>query len=105
LDGIDAAYEFAGAVGVRPEGLTLRQLFRMHNGLARQRRVEILQSVLLEYGERIDAEKFLATGEMKESNIGKPLELSPELEAKVQEEIDRIRQENPNLPRFATVEN
>lgn len=98
---MEAAYEFAGAVGVRPEGLTLRQLFRMHNGLARQRRVEILQSVMIEYGERIDAEKFLATGEMKESNIGKPLQLSPENEAKVQAEIDRIRREETGLPRFA----
>lgn len=75
----------------------------MHNGLARQRRVEILQAIMVEYGNRIDARKFLATGELTESNIGKPLELSPELEAKVQQEIERIRRENDNLPKFPGV--
>ena len=64
----------------------------------------MLQSMTLEYGEQIDTQKFLATGELTESNVGKPLELSPELEAKVQEEIKKIRQANPNLPKFATVE-
>lgn len=76
----------------------------MHNGLARQQRIAILQSIMLEYGNRIDTNKFLQTGELTESNIGKPLELSPDLEAKVQEEIDKIRRENSSLPKFPAAE-
>jgi hypothetical protein len=76
----------------------------MQNGQARQRRVEILQTAMIQYGEPINVHKFLATGEMTESKVGKPLELSPDLEAKVQEEIQRIRSENPNLPKFPAAE-
>jgi hypothetical protein len=98
LDGVEAAYEFAGDVGISPVGLTLRQLWRMANGRAKQRRIESLQLVCLAFNESLDAAKFLATGQFAESRVGKPLELPPELEAKVAAEAERIRRENPGLP-------
>jgi hypothetical protein len=99
MDGVDAAYEFAGIIGIRPHGLTLRQLWRMACGATRQRRLDALHIVCLAFNGSLDTEKFLQFGLVEESNVGKPLVLSPELEAKVQEEIERIRRENPDLPK------
>jgi hypothetical protein len=99
MDGIDAAYEFAGVVGIKPHGLTLRQLWRMASGAMKQRRLEALHIVCLAFNGSLDTQKFLEFGTVEESNVGKPLVLSPELEAKVQEEIERIRRENPDLPK------
>jgi hypothetical protein len=104
LDGIDAAYEFAGIVGISPKGLTLRQLWRMQNGVAKQRRIETMQLVCVAFNESLDVAKFLHTGIVEESSVGKPLQLPDELEAKVQAEIEKIRRENPNLPKIATVD-
>ena len=103
LDGIDAAYEFAGIVGVHPGGLTLRQLWRMANGCTKQRRIETMQLVCVAFNDSLDIRRFLQTGVIEESCVGKPLVLSPENEAKVQVEIDRIRRENPNLPQYNTI--
>lgn len=103
MDGIDASYEYAGIVGIQPHGLTLRQLWRMACGAMKQRRLDALQLVCLAFNDGMDVRKFLLTGQLTESNVGKPLVLSPEMEAKVQEEIDRIRRENPNLPQYPTV--
>lgn len=41
---------------------------------------------------------------MTESCVGKPLILSPKMEADVQAEIEKIRRENPNLPKIAAVQ-
>lgn len=103
IDGVDAAYELAGIIGIRPHGLTLRQLWKMANGKMRQTRIESMQLICLAFNNTIDTAKFLETGSMLESDVGKPLELSPELEAQVQQEIERIRAENPNLPSVPTV--
>lgn len=100
LDGVEAAYEFAGMIGIRPHGLTLRQLWRMANGRAKQNRLESLQLVCLAFNEGLDAKRFLEQGIIEESCVGKPLELSPEMEAQVQIEIERIRRENPDLPQI-----
>jgi hypothetical protein len=101
LDGIEAAYEFAGIMGIRPEGLTLRQLWRMANGRAKQIRTEAWQMVCLAFSESLDIPRFLATGLMAESVVGKPLQLSDENEEQVRAEVERIRRENPDLPKFA----
>jgi hypothetical protein len=103
MDGIDAAYEYAGIVGIKPHGMTLRQLWRMACGAMKQKRIESLQLICLAFNDSMDTQKFLDFGLVVESNVGKPLVLSPELEAKVQAEIDRIRRENPNLPQYNTV--
>jgi hypothetical protein len=69
-------------------------------GKAKQKRIESLQLVCLAFNDSLDTQKFLETGQMAESCVGKPLELPPELEAKVQAEIERIRRENPELPQY-----
>jgi hypothetical protein len=103
MDGVDAAYEYAGIVGIRPHGLTLRQLWRMAIGEIRQRRWDAWSAMQIQYNDDMDHQKFLETGSLVESCVGKPLVLSPENEAKVQAEIDRIRRENPNLPQYNTI--
>jgi hypothetical protein len=102
LDGIEASYEFAGIMGLRPEGLTLRQLWRMANGRAKQIRTEALQMVCLAFNESLDIPRFLATGQIAESVVGKPIELPEALEEQVRAEVERIRRENPDLPKFAS---
>jgi hypothetical protein len=103
MDGIEAAYEFAGIVGIRPHGMTLRQLWRMACGKMRQTRIESLQLICLAFNKELDTHRFLETGQMVESDIGKPLKLSPELEEKVQQEVERIRRENPELPSLPAI--
>lgn len=73
-------------------------------GLARQRRTEIVQLVCVAFNDSIDVMKFLQTGTIEESLVGKPLRLSDELEEQVQAEIERIRRENPSLPSLTTTE-
>jgi hypothetical protein len=100
---VDAAYEFAGMIGIRPHGLTLRQLWRMANGRAKQKRIESLQLIMLAFNDSLDASKFIQTGQLLESCVGKPLELSDELEHRIAEEIERTRRENPDLPQIAAI--
>ncbi len=75
----------------------------MVNGRAKQQRIESLQLVCLAFNDTMDTQRFLDTGIITESCVGKPLELSPEMEAKVQEEIERIRAENPQLPQTPVI--
>jgi hypothetical protein len=100
---VDAAYEFAGMIGIRPHGLTLRQLWRMANGRSKQKRVEALQLIMLAFNDGLDASKFIETGQLLESCVGKPLQLSDELEHRIAEEIERTRRENPDLPQIAAI--
>ena len=75
----------------------------MASGKMKQARLEAWQLICLAFGEGLDVERFLKSGVLTESCVGKPLELSPEQEAAVQVEVDRIRRENPNLPKMPTV--
>jgi hypothetical protein len=102
MDGVEAAYQFAGVLGIRPHGLTLRQLWRMVNGLQKQRRLETVHLVCLAFN-KVNVSQFLATGALEESPVGKPVVLRPDLEAQAQAEIERIRRENPDLPRIPAV--
>lgn len=72
----------------------------MANGVAKQRRIETMHLIHVAFNDSLDVPRFLQTGQIEESSIGKPLKLSDELEEQVQAEIDRIRRENPNLPKF-----
>ena len=103
LNGIDAAYEFAGVVGIHPRGMTLRQLWRMANGRAKQSRREAFDLVRIAFNDSLDVLTFLNTGSVVESCVGKPLELSPEMESAVQAEVEKIRRENPNLPQVLAI--
>lgn len=70
----------------------------MANGKAKQTRLEALHLICLAFNDKMDRQKFLETGRVTESCAGKPIELSPEMEAAVQVEVERIRKENPELP-------
>lgn len=83
--------------------MTLRQLWRMANGRMKQQRMESLQLVCLAFNNDLDSTRFLETGQMAETTVGKPIRLRPELEEQVQAEVARIRKENPHLPQIAAI--
>lgn len=94
MDGLEASLHFAGIVGIDPMPLTVAELWRMAEGrLASMRSHAVEQSMLVWSIGEINVERYLHYGEMSESPQGKPVELPPELEAKAQEEIARIRAE------------
>jgi hypothetical protein len=100
MDGIRAGYHFAGTCGVTPRGWTLRQLWMMANGRKFAIRQQNLEIASLVWGlSDIDWESYLLFGEMSPTGRGGPVELSPETRQKVEEEIERIRRENPGLPK------
>lgn len=103
MDGIEAGYHFAGVVGVSPRKHTLNQLWRMASGAIKQRRRECLELAQLVWslGE-IDFEDYLHYGHMSETGSGGPVQLTPEMHAKVEAEIERIRKANPGLPTVRT---
>lgn len=58
-----------------------------------------MQLVCLAFNNDMDTMQFLETGAITDSCVGKPIVQAPEYEAQLAEEIERIRRENPNLPR------
>lgn len=100
LDAVEACYTFAGTIGVSPDGLTLRQLWRMVDGRNRQRRAELIeQSQLIWAMDQIDVEAYLEFGAFEASGKGGPVQVSPDVQARIDAEIERIQRENPGLPR------
>ena len=100
MRGVDAAYHYAGMIGIRPERLTLSQLWRMSNGRAKQSRVEIIELASMVWGlDSVDRMEYLLYGNLVSTGKGKPVQLEPELQAKVDAEVERIRRENPGLPK------
>lgn len=70
----------------------------MANGRQKQSRREAFDLVRIAFNDSLDVLAFLNTGSVVESCVGKPLELSPEMEAAVQAEVETIRRNNPTLP-------
>lgn len=105
MNAIDASYHFAGVCGLSPKGWTLRQLWAMANGRIGNRRRENLElaSLVWSLGE-IDWESYLLYGEMTETGRGGPVQLTPELHARIEAEVERIRKENPDLPTIRKAE-
>jgi hypothetical protein len=100
MDGIEAGYHFAGIIGISPRTFTLNQLWRMANGATKQRRRESLELASLVWSlGSIDYESYLHYGEMVETGSGGPVQLTPEMQARVEAESERIRQANPGLPK------
>lgn len=101
MDAIEAGYHFAGIVGVSPKKMTLRQLWMMVEGKQKARRQNNLELSSLVWGlSSIDWEDYLHYGHMTETGTGGQVQLKPELQAKIDEEVERIRRENPGLPTF-----
>jgi hypothetical protein len=101
MDAIEAGYEFAGILGISPRGLTLRQLWRMAHGAQKDSRRENLELANLVWGlAEIDWEDYLLYGRMGSTGKGGPVQVKPDVQEKIDAEIERIRRENPNLPAF-----
>lgn len=104
MDAIEASYEYAGILGLSPRGLTLRQLWRMAHGNQKDRRRESLEIANLVWGlSEIDWEEYLLYGRMSSTGKGGPVQVKPDVQEKIDAEIERIRRENPNLPAFRQV--
>jgi len=103
MDCIEACYRFAGITGFSPHEYTLRELFAMACGKAFQKRVELLQLVNLVWSiDQVDKEQFLLCGSLASTGKGGPVQLDENIQARIDAEVDRIRAENPNLPRFVS---
>lgn len=100
LDGVDACWHFAGIIGIRPERLTLRRLWQMVEGRARQQRAEMVELASLVWGAGdIDLELYILRGQWSETGRGGPPILDPELQAKVDARIEEMRAADPSLPK------
>lgn len=99
MSAIEAGYHFAGIAGVNPRGFTLRQLWMMATGAERGHRKRNLELATLVWSlSEIDWQNYLLYGVMTQTGRGGPVQVSPEMQARIDAEVDRIRRENPNLP-------
>lgn len=104
MDAIEAGYSFAGIVGVSPRRMTLRQLWQMAEGAARAARRSNLEIASLVWSlGSIDVEDYLHYGQMAETGSGGPPQAPPELQERLDAEIQKIRRENPSLPGVRSV--
>lgn len=100
MGAIDAGFAFAGDIGIEARGKTLNVLWRMAEGRAKFRRREQLELATLVWSiGDIDWEDYLRYGEMSETGSGGPVKLEPEMQARVEEEAERLRREDPSLPK------
>ncbi len=97
MDGVEACWHFAGILGFEPQRKTLRTLWRLATGRSTQRRIEMVEQAMLvlSLGD-MDIERYILFGEIFTDVGGGELKLSPKLEAKVQEEVERIKKEKAN---------
>ena len=103
LDGIDACYYFAAITKMGPRGFTLQRLWRLAEAVQRHRRQELLEQASLVWNlSDIDTYEYLIYGDMTSTGRGGPVQMDAELEKKVAEQINKIRQENPDLPTGAS---
>lgn len=100
MDGVEACYYFAGVCGVLPRSLSLRKLMMMANGPIKQRRIETVNLAALVWSlGSVDVEKYIHFGFIEDTGAGGPVRLSDELQAKVDAEVERRRQTEPDLPK------
>jgi hypothetical protein len=105
MDAIEAGYYFAGVLGISPRKWTLRQLWMMADGRVKASRRNNLELSSLVWGlSSIDWEDYLHYGQMTETGSGGPVQLKPELQEKIDAEVERIRRENPGLPTIRKAE-
>lgn len=71
----------------------------MANGKQFYRRQELVSLSQLVWGlSEIDLETFVYYGTLEESGVGGPVQLDPELQARVDAEAERLRKTVPGLP-------
>jgi len=77
----------------------------MANGKISAGRRQNLELANLVWGlSDIDWECYLLFGEMSATGKGGPVQVRPELQEKIDAEIERIRRENPGLPKIGKAE-
>lgn len=100
MKAVEACYHFAGIAGADPHRLTLRQLWRMAVGRIHQTRQEMFEQSILIWGlDGVDAERYLQFGDLYQTGKGGPVKMDAKLAAAVEAEKERIRRENPDLPK------
>lgn len=100
MDAIESSFHFAGVTGIEPRGKTLNVLWQMAEGRVKNRRRESLELAALVWSlGDIDWGDYLKFGEMSPTGKGGPVKLEPAMQAKLDAEIERIRRDNPSLPK------
>lgn len=73
LSPIDACLSFAGVTGQDPHNFTLRELWQMAEGKAKQKRFELLDAARLPYTENLDVGRYLLFGHFVTTDVGEPI--------------------------------
>lgn len=98
MNGVEAAYCYAGMVGMLPDGITLRRLWKLAAGKIRHRRSEMFELAQLVWGfGDIDVQKYLCYGIWEPTGAGGPPQIPPELQAGIDAEIAKTYEQNPEL--------
>jgi hypothetical protein len=98
MDAIDACYAFAGIVGISPAGLSLRRLWAMAEGKARFLRHHQVGQASAVWGlSDSDPLIYAEFGILQAVEIGKPVKYSDEMQAKINTEVARIYEQEPEL--------
>lgn len=72
----------------------------MATGASKQKRIETVNLAALVWSlGSVDVEKFIHYGFIEDTGAGGPVRLDPELQAKVDAEVERRRQTEPDLPK------
>lgn len=99
MNAIEAGYHYAGIAGLSPRGMTLRQLWMMAEGVTKAGRRKTFELATLVWSlGSIDVDDYLHFGVLSETGSGGPVQLTPEMQARVAEAEEKIRRENPGLP-------
>jgi hypothetical protein len=99
MNAVEAGYYYAGVVGISPRGLTLQQLWKMAEVVVMAGRRKTLELATLVWSMgSIDVDDYLHYGVLSETGNGGPVQLTPEMQARVEEAAEKIRRENPGLP-------
>lgn len=98
MDAITACYAFAGVVGIAPKGLTLRQLWAMAEGKTKFLRYHQIGQASAVWGlNDSDPIVYAEFGILRDIQVGKAIKYSDEMEAKINAEIAKIYESEPEL--------
>lgn len=98
MNGVEAAYQYAAIIGMLPDGITLRRLWKLASGKIRHRRSEMFELAKLVWGlGDLDVRKYLCYGIWESTGAGGPSQIPPELQAEIDVEIAKTYEQNPEL--------
>jgi len=101
LNGVEACYYYAGVIGINAAGITLRRLWMMACGRIRQQRIAMTEQAYLVWAMGdIDIESYTFFGQLTLTGVGGQMQVSPDMQAKIDAEVEKTRRENPELPQW-----